>query len=178
MALKTVERCEHCEPQPSVLRTYYPLILIFAYLSGLTFLRPAVAGEWDPHVMMRDFMGGFFLAFSFFKFLNLRGFAEAYRTYDVVARAIPAYGFAYPFIELGLGLAYLVNWAPQATALATIVVMGVSSIGVIQSLLKKQTIPCACLGTVFNLPMSKVTLFEDLLMVAMAAATLAQDGLN
>ena len=37
-------------------------------------------------------------------------------------------------------------------------------------------IRCACLGTVFNLPMSTVTLVEDGLMIAMAAAALLGIG--
>ena len=42
----------------------------------------------------------------------------------------------------------------------------------VKSLLQRRKIQCACLGTVFNLPMSYVTLTEDLLMVAMAGAML------
>jgi hypothetical protein len=94
----------------------------------------------------------------------------------VVARRIPAYGYAYPFIELLLGAAYVTGFQPLATNLMTLVVMAVSSAGVIQSLLAKRTIRCACLGTVFNLPMSTVTLVEDGLMVAMAAAAVLAGG--
>ena len=71
-----------------------------------------------------------------------------------------------------LGLAYLMQWQPVYTNIATIVVMGFSSIGVIQSVLNKRKIRCACLGAVFNLPMSTVTIIEDLLMVAMAVIAL------
>jgi hypothetical protein len=51
--------------------------------------------------------------------------------------------------------------------------MGFSSIGVIQSVLNKKKIQCACLGAVFNLPMSTVTIIEDLLMVSMAVYMIA-----
>jgi hypothetical protein len=51
--------------------------------------------------------------------------------------------------------------------------MGFSSIGVIQSVVNKRQIRCACLGAVFNLPMSTVTIIEDLLMVAMSVLMLA-----
>jgi hypothetical protein len=37
----------------------------------------------------------------------------------------------------------------------------------------KRKFQCACLGAVFNLPMSTITLVEDLLMVGMAGAMLA-----
>jgi hypothetical protein len=82
------------------------------------------------------------------------------------------YGFIYPFVELGLGLAYLINLDPVYTNVITIIVMGFSSIGVIQAVANKRKIRCACLGAVFNLPMSTVTIIEDLLMVAMASFSL------
>ncbi|HZL14287.1 MAG TPA: MauE/DoxX family redox-associated membrane protein [Verrucomicrobiae bacterium] len=148
--------------------SYWPLILVFTYLAGAMVLREFYLGRWDGREMMENFMGGFFLIFSFFKMLNLRGFAASYASYDVIAKRWMSYGYVYAFIELGLGLAYLFRLNPFAVNIVTLIVMSISSIGVIQSLLKKQKIQCACLGTVFNLPMSFVTLVEDLLMVAMA----------
>jgi hypothetical protein len=53
--------------------------------------------------------------------------------------------------------------------MVTIIVMGFSSLGVVRAVMNKQKIRCACLGAVFNLPMSTITIIEDLLMVAMAA---------
>ena len=117
---------------------------------------------------MGHFMAGFFLVFSFFKLLDLRAFADAYGTYDVVAAKWPLYGFVYPFIELVLGAAYLGHFAPLATNAVTLAVMGVSLVAVAT----KRKIRCACLGTVFNLPMSLVTLVEDGLMLTMATAML------
>ena len=67
--------------------------------------------------------------------------------YDVVAKRLPVWGRIYSFVELGLGLAYLTNVAPFWTNIATIVILGVSAIGVIQSVLDKWAIKCACLGT-------------------------------
>ena len=71
-----------------------------------------------------------------------------------------------------LGVAYVTGFVPFATNLATLLVMSVSSVGVIQCLVNKRKIRCACLGTVFNLPMSTVTLVEDGLMIVMAAVAL------
>lgn len=117
-------------------------------------------------------MAGFFLVFSFFKLLNLSGFVQAYRGYDVIAAKSAAYAWAYPFIELALGVAYLTRWQPQVTHWATLAVMLISAAGVLNALRKRQLIECACLGTVFKLPMSKVTLIEDLSMAMMAAVML------
>jgi copper chaperone CopZ len=159
-------------PAPVAATTYYPLFLLSAFLVGVAALAEVRTGGFDWGRAMGNFMGAFFLAFSFFKLLDLRGFADAYRSYDVVARRVPAYGYAYPFIELSLGAAYLTGFQPVATNLATLVVMSVSAVGVLRSLLAKRKIRCACLGTVFNLPMSTVTLVEDALMVVMAAVML------
>jgi hypothetical protein len=156
--------------------TYYPLALLAGFLIGIVALTEVRAGGFDWGRAMGNFMGAFFIAFSFFKLLDLRGFADSYRGYDVVARRFPGYGLIYPFIELALGVAYIASFQPLVTNIVTLVVMSVSSIGVLQSVLKKRAIRCACLGTVFNLPMSTVTLVEDGLMVAMAAAAIAFGG--
>ena len=82
------------------------------------------------------------------------------------------WGLIYPFVELGLGIAYLANFNPLLTHWATIIVMGFSAIGVIKAVASKTQIQCACLGTVFKLPMSTVTIVEDVGMVLMAAVML------
>ncbi len=156
----------------SWLSTYKPILLIFAFITGVSAIAAYQNEIFHGMQFMSVFMAGFFLVFSFFKFLDLKGFANSYAMYDVVAKKIPAYGFIYPFLELGLGIAYLINFNPVVTNWATIIIMGVSSIGVIESVLNKKKIQCACLGAVFNLPMSTVTIIEDLLMVGMAAVML------
>lgn len=152
--------------------TYWPLILLTLFLTGL----PLIAQVGQPHLSgadwMRNFMAGFFLAFSFFKLLNIRAFADAYAGYDLLAARWRAWGLTYPFVELALGVAYFVNWNPTFTNSATVLVMGFSILGVLNALVNKRRIQCACLGAVFNLPMSTVTLVEDGLMILMAALAL------
>ena len=163
-----ISALETPEERPS----YYPLFLIFAYIAGVTLFVQAARGEFNPTEWMRHFMAGFFLVFSFFKLMNLRGFAEGYSSYDIVARKFPKYGFVYPFIELALGIAYLTGFNPLLTNAATFTIMSISAVGVIQSLMQKRQFQCACLGTVIRLPLSNVTLFEDLLMVGMSGIML------
>lgn len=147
------------------LTTYQPLLLIVAYIAVASL---AGGGHADAGLWMTHFMAGFFLVFSFFKFLDLGGFASAFATYDLLAARIPVYGTIYPFLELGLGLAYLFGFAPVWTNAATLVLMVFGSLGVFAALSNGRRIRCACLGTVLNLPMSSVTLVEDLSMAAMA----------
>lgn len=155
--------------------TYRPVLLIFAFVTGISFLV-----QWkqpfQPMLWMQHFMAGFFLAFSFFKLLNLKGFADSYAMYDIIASRLYAWGYLYAFIELGLGIAYLTGFAPFLTNVVTLSVMSVSIIGVLQSVLNKRTIQCACLGAVFNLPMSTVTIIEDALMIVMSGLMLIWMG--
>lgn len=148
---------------------YQPLILVFVYILLVTLAIEYANGSFNLHRFMRHFMAGFFLVFSFFKLLDLSGFAKSYAMYDLLAKKWPMYGFIYPFIELALGAAYLLAYKPVFINSITLFVMLFSSIGVILAVLNKQKIQCACLGTGFNLPMTTVTIVEDLTMVAMAA---------
>lgn len=156
----------------SFLATYQPLLLVLAYVLGIVALVEFTAGTFDWMRAMGNFMGGFFTAFSFFKMLDLRGFVDSFQTYDVLARPVRPYGYAYPFIELTLGVSYIVGFAPVATNIVTLIVMLTGVVGVSQALLQKRQIQCACLGTVFNLPMSTVAFIEDGLMAAMAVGML------
>lgn len=165
------------EAEKTWFETYRPLLLIFSFITGVSIIKAFHSNIFETaHFswmhFMNNFMAGFFIVFSFFKFLNLKAFAESYAMYDLLAIKIPIYGLVYPFIELGLGLAYLTGFQPQFTNWATVIIMGFSSIGVIQSVIDKRKIRCACLGTVFNLPMSTVTIIEDLLMVGMSVLML------
>lgn len=153
-------------------RAYYPLILIVAYILGVASLNNLYSGGMNWSGWMNHVMAGFFLVFSAFKFLDIRGFAEGYASYDLLAKRWYTYGYIYPFLELGLGVLYLTQTQPVLTQLATILIMGFSSIGVINSLLKKQKFHCACLGTIIKVPLSSITLIEDLAMVILAALSL------
>jgi len=153
--------------------TYKPLIMIVSFIAGVTLLSQYPFNDFSAMLWMRHFMAGFFIVFAFFKLLNIQGFASSYQMYDIVAARWKSWGYIYPFIELSLGILYLIDFAPIFTNWATIIVLGVSSIGVIKSNLDKRQIKCACLGDVFNLPMSTVTIVEDLTMVAMAVGMLS-----
>jgi copper chaperone CopZ len=156
------------EESRSWLETYKPIVLVFGYILGVTLLIEVVSGAFVWTRWMDHFMAGFFLVFSFFKILNLGGFAESYSTYDIVAKKWPGWSYLYVFIELALGIAFLTGFNPQVTNGVTFVVMSVSLVGVLQTVMNKRKIKCACLGTVFNLPMSSVTIIEDALMILMS----------
>lgn len=149
---------------------YYPLFLIAGFITLVAFLTSFqqgmyVAENFEIKMFLHNFMTGFFLVFSFFKLLDVKAFAESFQMYDLLATKLPVYGKIYPFIELSLGILCLIHFQLYYVYLADIIIMGFGALGVIKSILDKRKIRCACLGSVFNLPMSTITIIENSLMV-------------
>jgi copper chaperone CopZ len=168
--VSAAEHSETAEQAKSWLEAYKPILLVFFYLTVVSLMASLKHGEVEWMSAMSIFMAGFFLVFSFFKLLNLEGFVNSYAMYDVIAMKFRGWGYIYAFLELALGLAYLLYPEDLLVNLTALGVMSVSIIGVMRSVLKKQLIQCACLGAVFNLPMSTLTIIEDALMIGMSGA--------
>ncbi|MFS4468552.1 heavy-metal-associated domain-containing protein [Maribacter sp. 2210JD10-5] len=158
--------------EKSKLQQLKPLLLIFLYLFSAAFLLNFK--DWDTTSAMLDFMGLFYIVFSFFKLLDLKGFPESFRMYDPLAKAIPAYGWIYPFLELVLGLMFLMRFEVKIALITTIIILGITTIGVVKTLLDKRAIRCACLGTALKLPMTEATFIENAVMLVMAITMLFQ----
>lgn len=116
------------EGEASWFNIYKPILLIGAYILAITLLVEAGNVGFVWHHWMQNFMAAFFLVFSFFKMLDLRGFADSYSTYDIIAKQWRSWGIVYAFIELGLGVAYLLRLFPLLTNGVTFVVMSISII--------------------------------------------------
>lgn len=153
---------------PSRFARFLPLIIIFLVISGVTAAINFIVYEPELGQIMRTFMGSFFAVFGLFKVFKLKSFAKAYQEYDVIARRSYGYAIAYPFLELALAVAYFINFEPVITNWITLIIMLIGAWGVFLKLRLREEITCACLGTVFKLPMTWVTLVEDLLMAVMA----------
>ena len=154
----------------SKLKQLYPLFLIFVYLVvGAVLLQK---NTFRITNFMIDFMGLFFVVFSFFKLLDYKGFLSVFAQYDPLAKRITLYGNAYPFIETVLGLMLLMRWQLNFAFIATIIILSITTVGVVYSLFDKNRIDCACLGTALKLPMTEATLIENILMLVMAVAML------
>ena len=122
------------------LKKYKVILILFIYLATASLLY-ALLTEKNPMIFL---MGLFFIVFSFFKIIHLAQFQASFSKYDVIAQIVPYY------------------------AILTIIILVSTNIGVIKALRKGQIFECACLGVVFNLPLSSITVFENTLMIIMA----------
>lgn len=153
------------------LRDYIPLVVVISLItivSVFTSARDITGGSFDILKLISNFMAGFFITFSGFKLMDLKGFATGYSTYDLLAQKWFNYGYIYPFIELFFGLAMIVNFFPTQTLIAEIIIMSFSGLGVAAKLIKGEKFQCACLGTFLKVPLTKITLVEDFGMAILA----------
>lgn len=158
------------EEEKSDLQQLFPLFLIFGYITVAAILLNS--NPWSGNAFMLNFMGLFYIVFSFFKLLDLKGFPDSFRMYDPLAKVVPAYGWFYPFIELALGMMFLMRFQIPVALIVTLVILGITTIGVTKVLLDKKSIQCACLGTALKLPMTKATFIENSIMIVMAVIML------
>ncbi|WP_299276610.1 heavy-metal-associated domain-containing protein [uncultured Psychroserpens sp.] len=154
------------EEEKSKLQQLKPLLLIIFYIASACILLHYKNWSWSN--FMLDFMGLFYIVFSFFKMLDLKGFPDSFRMYDPLAKRVPVYGWFYPFIETTLGLMFLMRFEVNLALIITLVVLGITTVGVTKTLLDKKSIRCACLGTALKLPMTEATFIENAIMIVMA----------
>lgn len=149
------------------MRKLRPLFIIV----GLIVLVAALTSTSEVE-FMHHFMAGFFLVFSGLKMLDLKGFAHGYAKYDLLAGIFPFYGYVYAFTELALGILYARGNVSDTVLIWTAGLMLFSALGVLNARRKKLDLRCACLGTFIDVPLTHVTLIEDIGMALMATLML------
>ena len=158
------------DKEKSKLAQLKPLLIIIFYITTVSILLNYK--EWSLGEFMLDFMGLFYIVFSFFKMLDLNGFKMSFVMYDPIAKKVPLYGKIYPFIETVLGLLFLMRFEIDIALIMTLIILGVTTVGVSRALLDKKSIRCACLGTALKLPMTEATFIENAIMILMAVLML------
>ncbi len=163
---KKQEIATSVKEEKTKLQQLRPLFLILSYISIASFW--IHFQERDVSAMMLTFMGLFYIVFSFFKLLDIRGFVNSFSMYDPLAKQFLAYAWVYPFIETILGLLFLTRTYTKIGLILTLIILGITTVGVTKTLINKEEIKCACLGTTLKLPMTEATFIENALMIIMA----------
>lgn len=151
----------------STWKNWLPLIIVIIYIFGLTIITGVIT-EFNLKNLMQYNMGYFFIIFSLFKLIDLSGFATGYHHYDLISKIWYDWGYLVPFIELFMGILYLLRINNAFLLLATIIFSLTVVLSVSLKLAKKEKFSCACLGTVLKVPLTKISLIEYLFMAIMA----------
>ena len=124
------------EPEHSFHSTdWVPLLLV----PGIAFLAASasqlsVGGAWDGATCIHHFTGLMLILLSAFKLAELKGFADTFATYDLLARFSRPYAYFYPILELFLGLGFLVGRYLTYISAATAGLMIFGSVGLFMAL--------------------------------------------
>lgn len=145
------------------LNSYLPLVIItlFSFVLSVTLMQ-------NQKELLYRFMGFFLSLFSLFKWLDIKGFMEAFKEYDLISKYFPPYLIVYPIVELVLGLCYISLTFTLIANMTTIILMSLNAISIIKALWQRKKLSCACLGSLLKLPLSYVSLFEIAAMMVMA----------
>ena len=143
------------------------VLIILAFLKGYYF---SVTQSLAMDVMINS-MGAFFGVFGIFQLLGYKNFVDVFPKYDPIAKTIPIYGKIYPILSIVIGILYFLNlfspWRDILVAIiTTIAFIGIGII--IYSGKEEQKVHCVCLGNVIKLPISSITVLENLVMSIMS----------
>lgn len=148
----------------TTLWSYWPIATIYAVAALLAIY--TVQFHVYPDYMSH-WMGFVLIGFGAIKLSDVVGFANGFAMYDPLAKRSITYAQTYPFLEIALGIMFILQLLVLPVTLVTLFIYSASLYGAIQSMMKKETLHCVCLGTYFKLPLSTVTLLEAGFMIGM-----------
>lgn len=147
------------------IRDYLPIIYIYLF-SILIPLNLVFYNSWGWLYPIIWFLGLFSLIFAVLKIINFKGFVESFVEYDFISKKFLPYAYAFPFFELFFALSLLTTRNYPWIMWTCLVFYAINLASVTNALLKKKMFMCACLGGVFKVPLSYVSLLESLTMIA------------
>ena len=155
--------------------SYVPVLAAFAVAALL-----ALAIDWLTFlpllslVTIERFVAIAMMLLAMLKLQDVDRFATMFLNYDLLARRLPPYGLAYPFLELGAGVLMLTRLLDWLSIPVALFIGGVGAVSVFKAVyLDKRELKCACVGGGSNVPLGFVSLTENLMMIAMALWMLA-----
>ncbi len=150
--------------------SYVPVLAVFAVAALL-----ALAVNWltfaplIAFVTVERFIAIAMMLLAMLKLQDVDRFATMFLNYDLLARRLPPYGRAYPFLELGAGVLMLTRTLDWLSIPVALTIGGIGAVSVFKAVyLEKRTLKCACVGGGSNVPLGFVSLTENVMMVAMA----------
>ena len=148
------------------------IVSLFATCLGLNYLYLTYGTkeseeERNKELMPRT-MGTIFLVLGLLKLTDLQSFSKIFAKYDIVAKRVPVYGYLYPFLEIMIGLSLFVKDYRIPAYKTIIALMTIGLFGLMVSK-KGSTLRCGCMGSLFHVPLSYVTISENIVMIAMSS---------
>lgn len=154
--------------------SYTPVLAVFAVAlliaAAIAWLR---FGTLVSLSILPNFIATAMCLLAMLKLQDVEKFSTMFLNYDLLAQKWPGYGYVYPFAELGAGVLMLAGALTWLSAPVALFIGGVGAVSVFKAVyVDKRELKCACVGGASNVPLGFVSLTENLMMIAMAAALL------
>lgn len=149
---------------PTSIFAYWPIAAIYALSAWAAFV------TFKTHTYpdyMAHLMGYVMVLFGLIKLTDIAGFAHGFGQYDPIAKKSLVYAQTYPFLEILLGVLFILQLLVLPATIVTLIVYGASMYGALRSISGNEELHCVCLGTYFKLPLSTVTIIEAGFMILM-----------
>jgi len=160
-------------PEPGA-TSYTPVLVVFAVAAlialSIDWLSMGAVG-W---MALPNFIAVAMCLLAMLKLQDVDKFSTMFLNYDLLAQRWPAYGYVYPFAELGAGVLMLAGALTWLSAPVALFIGGIGAISVFKAVyVDKRELKCACVGGSSNVPLGFVSLTENLMMIGMAVWMLA-----
>lgn len=160
-------------PEPGA-TSYTPVLAVFAVAlliaAAIAWLR---FGTLASLSILPTFIAVAMCLLAMLKLQDVEKFSTMFLNYDLLAQKWPTYGYVYPFAELGAGVLMLAGALTWLSAPIALIIGGVGAVSVFKAVyIDRRELKCACVGGSSNVPLGFVSLTENLMMIAMAAAML------
>lgn len=130
-------------------KKFVPLMAMLGFAGVFTLWMQIVRG-WSLENALLDFMAAAFFSLGLFKVLRLKTFLRAYSGRNRL------YAFAFPFLQIALGVAFFLRWELSLINGAALVLVTMNTLGLLIVLLRKR-----------KLAGMEVALAETLLLLVM-----------
>ena len=148
------------------LRIWLSMIMIVTFGISHFYYNFALWSMMDMQVLMWVW----FIIFGLMKLPDIGWFAMLFRQYDPLAKYINWYALLYPFIEIGLWILYLRDMQMRYSLpinMITVIMTGITSLGIIYTLYQGSKIKCACMWNKMTTPLWRPSLIEQAWMCVM-----------
>ena len=151
--------------------TYRPVLAVFAVAALLAVaVSYATAGTPFTGQAVGWFLGFASAILAMLKLQDVERFSTSFLNYDLLARRWVPYSYAYPYLELLVGVLMVAGALHWLAAPLALLVGGIGAWSVFKAVyLDKRELKCACVGGTSNVPLGFVSLTENLAMVGMGA---------
>ena len=144
--------------------TYLPVFYVYIF-SLLISLNIVFFYDLNLRSAVLYFLGFFSLIFGSLKLFNLKSYINSLLEYDFVAQRFVLYGYLFPFFEILFGVLFILQIEILWLEYLCLSLFLLNTVVIANALEKRRNFTCACMGGLFNLPLSTVSLVESLTMV-------------